>query len=142
MTGTSDDTLHFGGEPTRSAWESLRRGWTGKCPRCGKGHIFRAYLKVQDQCEVCGLELSGHRADDAPPYFTILIVGHVMVPMMLLYDRIAAPPLWHLMLLAVFGIGGACLWLLPHIKGALVAYQWAHRMHGFGDEPGTSSAGL
>ncbi len=142
MNGTSEDTIHFGAQAPRPAWESFKRGWTGKCPRCGKGHIFRAFLKVRDNCEVCGLELAHHRADDAPPYFTILIVGHILVPLMLVYDRVAAPPLWHQIVLAVFGTSGACLWLLPHIKGALVAYQWAHRMHGFGDEPETFPAAI
>jgi len=136
MTASIDETtLKFGGTAERSTGESLRRGWLGKCPRCGKGHIFRAYLKVRDNCEVCGLELSHHRADDAPPYFTILIVGHVLVPLMILYDRLTMPPLWHQMLIATFGTLAACLILLPRIKGALVAFQWAKQMHGFGSEP-------
>ena len=136
MTASTDETtLHFGGTAERSTGGSSRRGWLGKCPRCGKGHIFRASLKVRDNCEVCGLELSHHRSDDAPPYFTILIVGHILVPLMIFYDRLATPPLWHLMLFAVFGTLGACLLLLPRIKGALVAFQWAKQMHGFGSEP-------
>jgi uncharacterized protein (DUF983 family) len=142
MTASSENALHFGGQGQRPTWESLKRGWTGKCPNCGKGHIFRAFLKVRDNCEACGEEFSHHRADDAPPYFTILIVGHIVVPLMIFYDRLAAPPLWHQMLIAVFGTGAMCLWLLPRIKGALIAYQWAHRMHGFGDEPRISAADI
>lgn len=142
MTATSNETLHFGGEAERPTWESLKRGWAGKCPRCGKGHIFRAFLKVQDECEVCGLELAHHRADDAPPYFTILIVGHIIVPLMIVYDRLAMPPLWHQMVIGTFGTLAMCLFLLPRIKGALVAFQWARQMHGFDDEPGITAADL
>ena len=62
----------------RDPWRAMRRGFVGRCPNCDRGHIFRAYLKVRDRCEVCGEELSHHRADDAPPYVTILIVAHVI----------------------------------------------------------------
>ena len=54
-----------------------------RCPHCGKGHLFRAYLKVADNCDVCGEELFHHRADDLPPYISILIVGHLIVGLML-----------------------------------------------------------
>jgi uncharacterized protein (DUF983 family) len=141
MNASSDPTpTRFGGAPTRSVWESLKRGWSDRCPDCGRGHVFRAFLKVRDHCEVCGLELAHHRADDAPPYFTILIVGHVVVPLMIVYERAVLPPLWHHLIFGVFGTVALSLFLLPRIKGALVAFQWANRMHGFGDEPRTSAA--
>jgi len=79
----------------------------------------------------CGEALHYHRADDAPPYFTIVIVGHVIVSLVLSLEMAYRPALWiH-----------AALWLpltviltllaLPPIKGALVALQWALLMHGF-----------
>jgi len=116
----------------RDVWRSLRRGLAGHCPACGRGKIFRAYLKVNDACPACGEELFHHRADDAPPYFTILIVGHLVGAMMLLTEEFAPDlPLalhalvWPSLTLAL------SLFLLPVVKGALVAYQWALRMHGF-----------
>ena len=33
-------------------------------------------------------------ADDAPPYFTILIVGHLMVPMIFALETMVRPELW------------------------------------------------
>ena len=54
-----------------------------KCPHCGEGHLFRAYLKVADKCDVCGEELFHHKADDMPPYIAILIVGHLIIGLML-----------------------------------------------------------
>jgi len=34
------------------------------------------------------------RADDAPPYFTILIVGHFAVPAMLMLEELRHAPEW------------------------------------------------
>ena len=59
--------------------KAMWRGFLGKCPNCGKGKLFRAYLKPVDSCAACGEEYHQHQADDAPPYFTILIVGHLIV---------------------------------------------------------------
>ena len=64
-------------KPHRDQWLSVKRGFAGKCPHCGEGRIFRAYLKVSDACEACGEELHHQRADDAPPYMTIFVVGHI-----------------------------------------------------------------
>ena len=118
--------------PPRDVWGSLKRGLLGRCPHCGKGKIFRAYLKVNDRCPACGEELFHHRADDAPPYFPILIVGHVVGAAMLTVEEIAPDaPIWLHMLVWPSLTLVMSLALLPMIKGALVAYQWALRMHGF-----------
>ena len=52
--------------------------------------MFRAYLKVVDACPVCGEDLSHQRADDAPAYMTMLIVGHFVVAGVLVRGRLAA----------------------------------------------------
>jgi uncharacterized protein (DUF983 family) len=112
----------------------MLRGAKLTCPSCGKGAMFRRYLKVADECPSCGEELHHHRADDAPPYFTIVIVGHIVVGLVLAVEMAYRPPLWvH-----------AALWLpltliltlvvLQVVKGALVALQWALLMHGFDPE--------
>jgi uncharacterized protein (DUF983 family) len=83
----------------------------------------------------CGEELHHHRADDAPPYFTIVIVGHIVVSLVLLVEMTYRPPLWvHMMLWLPLTVVLALL-LLPAVNGALVGLQWALRMHGF-DEHG------
>lgn len=90
------------------------------------------FLKVADDCTVCGQELHHHRADDGPTWATIMIVGHVIVPGMLaVYTRWQPEP----MLMATgFCIAAVAmsLYLLPRLKGLFVAIQWANRMHGFG----------
>lgn len=119
----------------RPMGDAMMRGWRMRCPACGQGRMFGRYLKVNDTCPSCGLEMSGHRADDAPPYFTILIVGHIIVPLMLLLEQHMQPPEWVHMALWLPLTLLLCLWFLPHIKGTLIGLQWARRMHGFGSEP-------
>lgn len=93
-----------------------------------------SYLKVTDQCPSCGAELHHHRADDLPPYLTIMIVGHIIVPLLFLVERNWRPDLWiHVMIWIPLTLGLA-LWLMPRVKGAVVGLQWALQMHGFAGE--------
>lgn len=117
----------------RPLLRAMTRGFLGRCPACGRGRIFRAFLKVADRCPECGSELHHHRADDAPPYFVILIVGHVIVPLVLALEVALHPPLWVHMALWIPATLGLAMVLLPRVKGAIVGLQWALRMHGFGD---------
>jgi len=73
---------------------ALLNGLKGNCPACGKGRIFKSFLRVVDACPECSAPLGAVRADDVPPYFTILIVGHLIVPAMLWLERAQTPPLW------------------------------------------------
>ncbi len=115
----------------RRLWRSIRRGLRGRCPQCGEGKMFRAFLKVADHCPVCEETLCHHRADDAPAYFVMLIVGHVVVPLALGVEIAFSPPYWlHAMLWLPLTIGLA-VGLLQPIKGAIVGWQWANHMHGF-----------
>jgi uncharacterized protein (DUF983 family) len=119
----------------RPVWPALRRGLRGLCPACGKGRIFYAYLKVNDYCPHCGEALYHQRADDMPPYVTMFIVGHfVVVGLMTTQDVFPNFPDWGLMVIWPIIAALACLWLLPIVKGALIAYQWALFMHGFGSD--------
>lgn len=113
----------------------MRRGARLRCPACGQGALFHKYLKVSDHCPSCGEELHHQQADDAPPYMTILIVGHIVVPLVLYVERGWQPPEWlHLVLWLPLTLA-LVLAILPVAKGALIALQWALRMHGFGDVP-------
>lgn len=122
-------------ELERPLGEAMWRGWRRRCPQCGQGRIYGRFLKIAATCPHCGLALEGHRADDAPPYFTILIVGHIVVPLMLMVEQRYAPPEWVHMALWLPAILLLSLWMLPKVKGALIGLQWARRMHGFGSEP-------
>jgi uncharacterized protein (DUF983 family) len=118
--------------PPRNLPQAMLRGFGQRCPKCGDGRLFRSYLKVHDACPRCGEALHHHRTDDAPPYFTILVVGHFIVGGALSLERAFSPPTWvHLAIWLPLTLL-ASLWLLPRVKGALVGLQWALYMHGFG----------
>ncbi|MGI9407966.1 MAG: DUF983 domain-containing protein [Hyphomicrobiaceae bacterium] len=129
MTDTGKSVA--GGRAERDAWQSIWRGFFGKCPACGVGKLFSAYLKIQNHCPNCNETLHHHRADDAPAYFTILVVGHIIVGLVLSVEVAFSPPYWvHMLLWAPMTIVLSLL-LLSRIKGALVGLQWAFYMHGF-----------
>jgi uncharacterized protein (DUF983 family) len=119
-------------EDDRPMRPAMLRGWRRRCPNCGAGPLLRGYLTVREACPVCGEELHHQRADDGPAYLTILIVGHLMAPAILwAFIEFRPDPL---ILASIFSVGtvGLSLYLLPRLKGVLVAIQWARRMHGFG----------
>ncbi len=114
-----------------SPFEAMRRGFLGRCPHCGRGRMFRAFLKVADNCPVCHEELHHHRADDFPAYLVILIVGHIVVPLVLTVETHFAPPYWMSMTLWPTTVLILGLALLQPVKGAVVGLQWVLGMHGF-----------
>jgi uncharacterized protein (DUF983 family) len=114
-----------------TTWQAMRRGLWGRCPHCGRGRMFRAFLKVADHCPACGEALHHHRADDFPAYVVIVIVGHIMVPLVLLVETHIAPPYWVGMMLWPTLVVALALALLQPVKGAIVGLQWAMGMHGF-----------
>jgi len=109
----------------------LLRGMLGRCPACGEGKLFRAFVKVADRCPACGEDLHHHRADDFPAYLTIFLVGHLVVPLAMYVEIAYQPSYWFhaavwAPLVIVLSIG-----LLQPIKGMIVALQWHMGMHGF-----------
>ena len=115
--------------PMKSA---ILRGFRLKCPNCGAGPMMRSYLKTRDTCAVCGEELFHHLADDGPAYMTILVVGHILAPMILIVFTIFRPDPLIMAVLFSVGFSALALVLLPRFKGMFVAIQWSRRMHGFG----------
>jgi uncharacterized protein (DUF983 family) len=109
----------------RSVWGAFKRGFFGRCPQCGEGALFRGYLKVVPACGTCSLELGQYRSDDGPAYFTIVIVGHVFIAPLLFSSAVLTWPLEWVLGLFLSGIAILSLLLLPRVKGAFVAVQWA-----------------
>jgi len=118
--------------PLKSA---LLRGWKCKCPNCGNGPMLKDYLKVRDECPVCGEELFHQRADDGPAWATIIISGHLLAPMMLIVYTTFRPEGWVMALGFSVVFLALALFMLPRVKGMFVALQWSRRMHGFGEDP-------
>lgn len=138
-------TIQLNSDPAsvakRDVGQAMMRGTLHKCPSCGEGNIYSSYLKVAHACTNCRQELHHHRADDAPPYFTIFVVGHIIVGGILVLEKAIQPSaLTHVLLWIPLTIILSLL-MLPRIKGMLVGLQWALRMHGF-EEATPSDASL
>ena len=116
-------------------WTGLKRGVALRCPECGKGRLLRAYLKVRPICEVCGHDNAQYPSDDAPPYFTILIVGHLFIAPALIFPFIWTWPVQYVLLATIPALAVITLLLLPRVKGAVIGVQWAIRTAG-GKAPG------
>jgi uncharacterized protein (DUF983 family) len=119
----------------RLLWRSLGRGLRCRCPHCGEGALFRGYLRPNVECPACREDMSHQRADDFPPYVTIVVVGHVIVPLMLAVQFAAElHPIAHLAIWLPLTAIATVAFLRP-VKGAIIALQWALRMHGFDGHP-------
>ncbi len=110
---------------------ALLHGLRGRCPACGEGRLFRAFVKVAHRCKACGEPFFHHRADDFPAYLVIVLVGHIVVPLALYVEIAYAPSYWLHAALWLPLVGGLAIGLLQPVKGMIVALQWQMGMHGF-----------
>ena len=115
-------------EPSRLA--AITRGLSHRCPNCGEGPLYRAYLKVVDECRCCGHHLGEYRADDGPAYFTILLVGHLVIAPMLFLQWIWRAPIWLVLPLTLVPLATVTLLALPRVKGALVGLLYSLKTTG------------
>ena len=102
----------------------LKRGLQRRCPNCDKGRLFCGYLKVQETCPVCGHDNGQYRADDAGPYFTVLLVGHLVIGPTLFFPFIWQAPIGWVLVSTLPPIAVLTLVLLPLVKGAVIGAQW------------------
>jgi uncharacterized protein (DUF983 family) len=128
--GAPSSTDHPAAVRPLSWFRGVRRGIAQRCPACGETRLYRRYLKVNDVCLRCGLAVGEIRSDDAPPYFTILLVGHIIVPSMLILEELYHPPQWVHFALWVPLTLLLTLTLLPRVKGAVIALHWANKIRG------------
>jgi len=104
---------------------AMIRGLKGRCPHCGQGRIFYRYLKVSPHCETCGEELDQYPSDDGPAYFTILLVGHLVVAPLLLFPVIWTAPVAVIVPATLIPLGGLTMLILPRIKGAVIGLLYS-----------------
>ncbi|MEX1148200.1 MAG: DUF983 domain-containing protein [Sphingomonadales bacterium] len=129
MTMTATSTFdRFSDRPSPMA--ALRRGLRRKCPNCGNHDAFSGYLTLTPACTGCGAPLGDIRADDAPPYFTITVVGKIVIGLVLMAEKLWQPStLVHTMVWPALTIA-LTLALLPLIKGGVVGVMWAVGLRG------------
>jgi len=116
----SRQASHLHSWPTPGLADAIGRGLMGRCPACGKGRIFKGFLKVAATCQVCEAPLGLARADDAPPYLTILLVAHIVVPLLVLVDRFQQPSTLAMSAMFLPLTLALSLGLLRPIKGATI----------------------
>lgn len=110
--------------------DALWRGLRGRCPACGEARLFARYLKQVERCPACH-EAFGHvRSDDAAPWLTILVVGHIVVPLMFTVERFSHWPDWVAMVIWPLIALALTLVILPRAKGLLLSLIWATRAPG------------
>lgn len=121
--------------PERDWRMAIGNGLRGRCPHCGKGRLFRGFLKPVDACAVCAEPMHHQRSDDLPPYVVITIVGHIIVGGILLAEKYADWSMGlHMAIWPALTVILSLLLMQP-VKGGVIGLQWAMRMHGFGGVP-------
>ena len=123
---------HQSGRPARPVMQAIMRGLAGRCPKCGEGRLFRAFLKPVDSCDHCGEDMHHHRADDLPAYIVVVIVGHIVVGAFMGVEATSTMSTWQHLAIWIPLTIGASLALIRPVKGGVVGLQWALYMHGFG----------
>lgn len=117
--------------PDRPFTPALARALRGKCPACGEGAMFARFLKPTSACTRCGQRWDRHQADDFPSYIVILLLGHILVPLMIEVNSALSIPLgWQAAIWPTLAVVLAAAMIQP-VKGAVIAFQWTRRMHGF-----------
>jgi len=102
----------------------IRRGLARRCPKCGEGETLTGYLTQVPRCAACGLDLSGVRADDGPAWATLIVVGHVLAPLMVVLGRDERVPVWAAIALLLAAMLAGVFWTLPRAKGLFIALIW------------------
>ncbi|MEX0503932.1 DUF983 domain-containing protein [Alphaproteobacteria bacterium LSUCC0719] len=103
---------------------AIRRGLARRCPHCGKGATLTGYLTRVPACTECGTDFSEIRADDGPAWATLIVVGHVLAPLMVMLGRDDSIPVWAAIALLSAAMLAGVAWTLPRAKGLFIALIW------------------
>ena len=106
----------------------LISGILKKCPKCSHGKIFSGYLKINNNCSKCNEDLSIYRTDDFGPWLSIVLAGHIVVPLVLSAEQAFAPDLWLQALIWIPFSLTIVLYLLPISKSICLAIMWRLKM--------------
>jgi uncharacterized protein (DUF983 family) len=111
----------------------LTTGLACRCPRCGRGRLYKGYLTIAERCAVCGLDLSKAESGDGPAVFLIIILGAVAVGLAFILQFVVQAPEWLTWTILVTVVIGGALVLLRPAKAILVALQYKNRAGAFGE---------
>jgi len=113
----------------RSLSAAFRAGFSGRCPRCGRGGLFARpmSLTVRDSCPACGLDYKFVDPGDGPAVFAIMILGFLILGAALIVEFRLAPPVWVHLVLWLPLTALVAFALLRPLKGLLIALQFHHK---------------
>ena len=112
----------------RSIPAVLLSGLLKKCPQCGKGNLYSKYLKFYSHCPICGEEFHSYRTDDFGPWLSIIISGHIIVPLVLSMEQNFKIDLWIQALIWIPITTVVVLFLLPISKSICLSILWRLKM--------------
>jgi len=114
-------------KPGYASVSPFSAGIKSRCPRCGRGKLFKGFLDVRGNCDSCELDYSFVDAGDGPAVFIILIVGFIAAGGSLGVEMAYQPPYWvHAVL------WGPIILILPlallrPFKAVLIAIQYQNQ---------------
>lgn len=130
MRGGASRPFRFAEHPVAPIYDApspISAGLSGRCPRCGRGHLFDGYLALRPSCEACGLDYSFADSADGPAFFVMSIVGVLIVGLALWVEFTYEPPIWlHMLLWLPLSIV-LCLALVRPLKALMIALQYQQR---------------
>ena len=109
----------------RKLGQALVRGFIGRCPACGRGHVLQGYLSPRLRCELCGENLSRYQSADFAPYLVTFAIGLTFTPLILVSTMIWDVPEALAMSVGLSAALACALTLLPRMKGAAIGLLWA-----------------
>lgn len=105
----------------------IRRGIARKCPRCGKGKIFKRWVTLHDNCSVCGLQ---YLRDQGDLWGYLLFVDRAMfifpLVVMFYFGWWNPNSLWYWA--AIAALIAAMIYTIPHRNGISVGLEYYVRM--------------
>ncbi|MBL8628004.1 MAG: DUF983 domain-containing protein [Rhodospirillaceae bacterium] len=102
----------------------LYRGACRLCPNCGHGAVMTGYVKQLPACPNCNEDFRHISADDAPPWLTIVVVGHIMLSLVLAIETNFRFPVEYEVPILVALAAALTFVLLPICKGVVIAVMW------------------
>ncbi|MBV1701234.1 MAG: DUF983 domain-containing protein [Hyphomicrobiales bacterium] len=113
---------------------SIYAGVLGRCPRCGKGKMFKGFIAIAPECSVCHLDYSFADAGDGPAVFVTLFGGFFVLGLVMTTQILWDPPYWVYLVIFLPLTLIICLGLLRPLKGFLVARQYSTKASHGGDQ--------
>lgn len=107
--------------------QTVARGLSCRCPRCGEGKLYDGFLNLRPQCAVCGLDYAFIDTGDGPAVFIIMIAGAIVVAAALIVEVKYQPPFWLHAALWLPLILATTLLPLRAMKSLLIALQFHHK---------------